>query len=77
MLAVAVTWKQERSQIEGCAALQKKFDLILETTEFTASDVETLLNTVSESDWFEDQELTDERVTQILGYALFPIEETT
>jgi hypothetical protein len=75
--AVAVTWKQERNQIKGCAALQEKFDLSLETTECTAFHVETLLTTVSESDWFDNQELTDERVTKILDYALFPIEETT
>ena len=76
-LAVAMMWKRETPQSEGFAALRDKFVLSFETTNCTAAEVETLLTKVSESDWFDDQELTDERVTTILDYALYPVEEAT
>lgn len=70
---VAVMWKQERTQEVGCRPLQSTFELIFDASTCAASHVQRLLTTVSESDWFDGQDLTDERAASILGAFLFPV----
>lgn len=74
--AVAVMWKRESHQEVGCAALQNKFDWELDESECDADAVETLLTKVMESDWFDvGNDLTDQRVTQILAGTLLPVDD--
>lgn len=80
--AVAITWKQEKKQDSntdggfGYTTLQNKFDLVFEQSECTAVHVESLLTKISASDWFGEQQLTDERVAGILDGILLPLEAT-
>lgn len=73
---VAVMWKQRLGQAHGCRTVQSKFSEHLFPEECTVAEIESLLTSVSNSDWFDpNKALPDEKIFEILSDYLLQEED--